>query len=156
MRHPVLRPNMGIASLSIRDFRGIDRLDLDFRGPDGHPNSLVVLAGPNGCGKTTVLEAALILVGGHELITGRRGRPAVRWGAENYEILADVQFANGNIRLVTFRNFLGLPCIRSRTGTSRHCGPPHSSATLPQPSGGPTLGPRTRSGIHSRKSSNPW
>jgi energy-coupling factor transporter ATP-binding protein EcfA2 len=83
------RPSIGIASLAIRDFRGIDRLELDFRGPDGHPNSLVVLAGPNGCGKTTVLEAALILAGGAKLITGPRGRRAIRRGAKDYEIFGE-------------------------------------------------------------------
>ncbi len=85
------RPSIGITSLSIRDFRGIDRLELDFRGPDGRPNSLVVLAGPNGCGKTSVLEAALILCGGAELITGNRGWPAIRRGAEDYNIHAEFQ-----------------------------------------------------------------
>ena len=67
-------PSVAITSLSIRDFRGIERLDLDFRRPDGQPNRLVVLAGPNGCGKTAVLEAALIATGGHRLNTGKRGR----------------------------------------------------------------------------------
>ncbi len=84
-------PSLGITSLSIRDFRGIDRLELDFRGPDGQPNSLVVLAGPNGCGKTTVLEAALILAGGPKLITGQRGRPAIRRGAKDYAISGNFQ-----------------------------------------------------------------
>lgn len=91
MSHPVQRPNVGIASLSIRDFRGIDQLDLDFRGPDGHPNSLVVLAGPNGCGKTAVLEAGLILIGGQGEITGPRGYEAIRRGAQEYEIRAEFQ-----------------------------------------------------------------
>jgi predicted ATPase len=77
-----------MTSLSIRDFRGIDQLELDFSGPDGEPNGLVVLAGPNGCGKTTVLEAGLIVAGGYELITGKRGRPAIRPGAKGYEIIA--------------------------------------------------------------------
>ena len=91
MSDPAQRPSVAIASLSIRDFRGLDRLELDFRGPDGHPNSLVVLAGPNGCGKTAVLEAALILAGGADLITGLRGRPATRRGANDYELQAEFQ-----------------------------------------------------------------
>lgn len=74
MSTPIQHSSIAIESLSIRDFRGIDRLELDFRGPDGHPNSLVVLGGPNGCGKTAVLEAALSLAGGAELMTGLRGR----------------------------------------------------------------------------------
>lgn len=94
MSNPVQRPSIAIASLAIRDFRGIDKLDLDFRGPDGHPNSLVVLAGPNGCGKTAVLEAALILAGGTKLITGLRGRRAIRRGATDYDIHAAFQLVD--------------------------------------------------------------
>jgi hypothetical protein len=94
MANANLRPSIGITSLSIRDSRGINRLELDFRGPDGRPNSLVVLAGPNGCGKTTVLEAAVILAGGPGLITGLRGRPAIRRGASDYAIRAGFQIGD--------------------------------------------------------------
>jgi energy-coupling factor transporter ATP-binding protein EcfA2 len=80
-----------MTSLSIRNFRGISELDLDFSGPDGEPNGLVVLAGPNGCGKTTALEAALIVSGGSDLITGKRGEAAIRRGADTYEITAGFQ-----------------------------------------------------------------
>jgi AAA domain, putative AbiEii toxin, Type IV TA system len=65
-------------------------------GPDGQPNGLVVLAGPNGCRKTTVLEAALIGAGGSKLITGKRGLPAIRHGANDYEIKAEFRDATGN------------------------------------------------------------
>jgi recombinational DNA repair ATPase RecF len=58
---PVSPPPIALTSLKLRDFRGIDSLDFDFRDPDGLPINLVVLAGPNGSGKTAVLEAALIL-----------------------------------------------------------------------------------------------
>jgi DNA repair ATPase RecN len=87
---PINNNNLPIAlkSLSIRDFRGIDHLELDFRSPDGLPNNLIVLAGPNGCGKTAVLEAALIAAGGAHLATGRRGKSAVRNGTESYSIQA--------------------------------------------------------------------
>ncbi len=79
---------VALTSLSIRDFRGIDRLDLDFRGPDGLPNNLIVLAGPNGSGKTAVLEAALIAAGGFKLATGPRGKRGIRKGASDYSIEA--------------------------------------------------------------------
>ena len=82
-------PPIALTTLSIRDFRGIEKLDLNFRGPDGLPNHLVVLAGPNGSGKTAVLEAALIAIGGHKLAVGPRGKPAIRKGAANYSITAD-------------------------------------------------------------------
>ncbi|HUT05032.1 MAG TPA: AAA family ATPase [bacterium] len=51
-----------IKSLKIRNFRCIGELDLDFTDPDGNPLDLVVLAGPNGCGKTSVLEVIKILL----------------------------------------------------------------------------------------------
>jgi predicted ATPase len=88
---PTSPPPIAIASLQIRDFRVIDSLDLDFRGPDGLPNNLVVLAGPNGSGKTTVLEAAVIAVSGHKLAVGSRGPRAVRSGAKDYEIRAEIR-----------------------------------------------------------------
>ena len=82
-------PPIALTSLSIRDFRGIDRLDLDFRGPDGLPNRLAVFAGPNGSGKTAVLEAALLACGGQSLLTGAHGVRAIRRGARTYEIHAE-------------------------------------------------------------------
>jgi predicted ATPase len=85
-----ISPAVGLKALSIRDFRGIESLDLDFRRPDGRPNRLVVLAGPNGCGKTTVLEAALMSVGGHMLASGPKGRKGVRKGAEDFLIRATI------------------------------------------------------------------
>src|SRR5271155_4234503 len=85
---PVDPPPIALTSLKIRDFRGIDSLDLDFRGPDGLPNNLVVLAGPNGSGKTAVLEAALIAAGGRKLAVGPSGKRAIRKGAVDYSIQA--------------------------------------------------------------------
>ncbi len=50
---------MKIKKITIRNLRGIDNLELNLTGPDDQPLDLVMLAGPNGCGKTTVLEAGL-------------------------------------------------------------------------------------------------
>lgn len=82
-------PAVALASLRIKNFRGIESLDLDFRGPDGLPNRLVVLAGPNGSGKSSVLEAGLILAGGSRLAVGHRGKKAIGKNAEDYHIKGD-------------------------------------------------------------------
>jgi len=87
-------PSIALASLSIKDFRGIESLELDFHGPDGNPNQLVVLAGPNGCGKTAVLEAGLLAASwseGSNLVTGPTDRRAIRYGSKLYRIRAQIQ-----------------------------------------------------------------
>ena len=84
-------PSIALTRLQIQNFRGIESLDLDFVGPDGKPNQLVVLAGPNGSGKTAVLEAALLAAGDSNLITGPSGRRAIRRGSDRYVIRAAFQ-----------------------------------------------------------------
>ena len=61
---------MRICKVKIRDFRAVRDLELNFLGPDDKPLDLVLLAGPNGCGKTSVLEACLLAVG-HKVALGR-------------------------------------------------------------------------------------
>ena len=98
MAHPS-PPPIALMDLKIRDFRGVEQLDLDFRGPDGLPNNLIVLAGPNGSGKTTVLEAALIAAGGHKLTVGPRGRRAIRKGTSDYLIEAHLWAGNSESKI---------------------------------------------------------
>jgi len=93
-------PPIALTSLSIRDFRGIADLDLDFCGPDGLPNQLIVLAGPNGIGKTAVLEAGLLACGGYALMTGSRGREAVRKGRKTYQIEAQIVHQETSLRVI--------------------------------------------------------
>ncbi len=83
-------PSIALTALKIRDFRGIVNLDLDFRGPDGSPNRLVVLGGPNGCGKTSVLEAAILVLDDTDLILRGIGSTDVRRGAEHAWIEGEV------------------------------------------------------------------
>lgn len=82
-----------LTELEITNFRGIEHLILSFRDPNGAPSPLVVLAGPNGCGKTAALEAILVAAGYHELARGKTGPPAVRSGTDDYLIRAT--FLNG-------------------------------------------------------------
>jgi len=66
-RRPVLAPK--IHRIRIEKFRRIgDMLELDLRTPRGRPSPLAVLAGPNGCGKTSVLEAVLLGLGQEALV----------------------------------------------------------------------------------------
>ena len=106
-------PPIALASLSIRDFRGVDHLDLDFRGPDRLPNQLIVLAGPNGSGKTAVLEAALIATGGKKLVVGPTGRRAIRTGAIDFEIAASFREGETEFKVEgSSQGFPRLPLIR--------------------------------------------
>jgi predicted ATPase len=116
-------PTVAMTSLSIREFRGIERLDLNFCGPDGNPNRLVVLAGPNGCGKTAVLEAALIVTGGYKLAAGARGKRAVRRGANEYYIKGNFEIQDTFAVLFNEKAF-------SVSDSSRD-GPPRPDQRLP-------------------------
>jgi len=80
---------MKIKKISITNFRGIvDTLNLDFVGPDDKPLDIVVLAGPNGCGKTSVLEACIFALG-YQSLLGQRGQPVfnIRSGCSDFEIM---------------------------------------------------------------------
>ena len=76
---------MKIKKIHIRDFRGIEELEVDLVHPSGNVLDLAVFAGPNGSGKTSVLEACLISLGRSDLI-GDRPDNDVRSGATNFEI----------------------------------------------------------------------
>lgn len=79
-----------LREIEIKDFRGIEDLHLSFVGPDGKASSIVVVAGPNGSGKTTVLEACLLVAGvpaiTRDLVTGAIDHRAIRNGADSFLI----------------------------------------------------------------------
>lgn len=80
-----------LRNLHIEGFRGVDSLDLSFVGPNDRPSRVVVIMGPNGSGKTTVLEAGLIACGQSKLLRGSNGKQAIRIGANDYLIRAEFQ-----------------------------------------------------------------
>ncbi|MCC6156918.1 MAG: AAA family ATPase [Deltaproteobacteria bacterium] len=82
---------MKIERVEITNFRGIDHLALDFVDPAGKPLDLVVLAGPNGCGKTSVLEACLLSCEYQALPHGKEGNSFnIGLKSENAEIIIDI------------------------------------------------------------------
>lgn len=81
--------------LRIRNFRGIESLEIEFEGTDQKASPIMVLTGPNGCGKTAVLEACLIVAGQSELAYGRVGKDAAKQGAEDYEIVGLFDTSSG-------------------------------------------------------------
>jgi energy-coupling factor transporter ATP-binding protein EcfA2 len=78
---------MRITRVQIGNFRGIQSLDLEFTNPAGKPLDLVVLAGPNCCGKTTVLEACLAALDRGFLARQKwDDAQAIHLGAEGWDI----------------------------------------------------------------------
>jgi hypothetical protein len=68
--------------IRIENFRRIQvPLELDLVAPKGEPSRTIVLAGPNGSGKTTVLEAILLGLGMESLIVRdlEKSKRAQRW-----------------------------------------------------------------------------
>ncbi|MBS0211444.1 MAG: AAA family ATPase [Planctomycetes bacterium] len=76
----------GISEVAIRNFRGIEDLTLKFEQPSGYPTQVGVIAGPNGSGKTSVLEACLAAGAHRDLVKGQLGKSAVRFGQADYQI----------------------------------------------------------------------
>ena len=93
-------PNMntvpiGIRKLKIENFRGVEELKLSFLTASETVSEIVVLAGPNGCGKTTVLEACLLAAGHQDIVRGAIGREGVREGAADYQVTASISTPYG-------------------------------------------------------------
>ena len=86
---------MKIKHVEIRNLRGIDHLELDLTGPDNQPLDLVMLAGPNGCGKTTVLEACLWAIKQEKRLP-LRPVPS----GQQYEIILTLRVEDEDVRIV--------------------------------------------------------
>ena len=52
-----------ILKVDLENFRLFDKLELDFTNAKDEPLKLVVFVGPNGCGKTSILEACILGLG---------------------------------------------------------------------------------------------
>lgn len=99
-----------IERIEIKDFRGISHLALDLT--DGaQPLDRVVLAGPNGSGKTSVLEAIALGLGAGELLPADSAPlpEQVRFGAEEFEVRLGVWRHDHHDELATNSSILALP-----------------------------------------------
>lgn len=74
---------IGIRTIETTNFRNIEHLKLDFTGADGGPSEIVVIAGPNGCGKTAVLEACLFALGFRGVMDKTTVMQSIRNGADS-------------------------------------------------------------------------
>ncbi len=85
------RPPLHIDHLTIRNFRGIDDLTIEFRR-EVEEGGVAVLAGDNGCGKTSVLEAILLVLGQAQLLPEDAApiEHQVRFGARDFLVQAEI------------------------------------------------------------------
>lgn len=130
---------MKIAKVLIEDFRQIDRLELDFTDADGKARDLCLIAGPNSCGKTTVLDALAAALGPTtEFHTTRPGftltkGSIVRKGAEFSKVTVRLQFTDDEVAAT--RDLYSkagdetvVPDVREVTLTWRYPDPEHRSS----------------------------
>src|SRR5438270_11912941 len=90
-------PRVAIREIEIENFRGIEHLSLSFATPGGDASDIAVLAGPNGSGKTTVLEACLLALGRGRLIPEGDERRWIRSGCTSYLIRGVLDGPEGRI-----------------------------------------------------------
>lgn len=76
---------MRIKRLVVTDFRNIERKEVVI--PDGE--HVIAVVGPNGIGKTSLLEAMSVLDGGKGML-GAEGREQVRQGTKNWGVFVEL------------------------------------------------------------------
>ncbi|MBN2498689.1 MAG: AAA family ATPase [Deltaproteobacteria bacterium] len=83
--------------LEIENFRSIRQEIIDFNSPKGTPSPVFVLGGPNGSGKTTVLEAVLLAASHPELVIGPKSMDALRAGQTRGSIRAEFRLPDRSV-----------------------------------------------------------
>jgi energy-coupling factor transporter ATP-binding protein EcfA2 len=104
------RARFRIDRIHIKDFRGIDDLTLTLSG-EGEHGGLAVLAGDNGCGKTSALEAVLLALGQGSLLPNDSASldEQVRFGAADFDV--EVHLSGAAV---------GRPDVRANREALRH------------------------------------
>ena len=87
------RAPLHIDELHIQSFRGIDDLRVRFPHEEDETGGVSVFAGDNGCGKTAVLEAVLLVLGKRDLLPEDSGPldEQIAFGADDFAIEAVVR-----------------------------------------------------------------
>jgi len=93
------KPRAAIRSIEIKNFRSIDSLSLSFVGPDDEVSQTIVIGGPNGSGKTSVLEACLIAAQHQELVAASSEVRAKHLYEQDFSLQAELQVANTRIKV---------------------------------------------------------
>ncbi len=88
-------PNLKVLRLSLTGFRNHPRLDVDLT------NAPVVITGPNGLGKTNILEALSLLTPGRGLRGAAYSEMAAQGGDGAFSIFAQVSGAQGAVGIGT-------------------------------------------------------
>lgn len=121
------RGPLHVLHASIRDFRGIEELELDF--PEGDApgeGGVMVLGGDNGSGKTSVLEALALGLGQGDLLPPGRATLAeqVRFGCRDFTISLKIARGDQKFALTSQRGILEQPVVLRtpdmKLGLSRH------------------------------------
>jgi energy-coupling factor transporter ATP-binding protein EcfA2 len=90
------KPRLRIRKLSMENFRGIDHLELEFIDHHNEALDLVVFAGGNGVGKTSVLEMLLLILGQKEVWFGKDSlEDQVRFGTHDFILSVEIDRPNG-------------------------------------------------------------
>jgi energy-coupling factor transporter ATP-binding protein EcfA2 len=72
---------MKLHSLKIDNFRAIDHLELDFTDSLSRPRPVTLIVGPNGSGKTSILDAVQVVISTLENPYQPRLREGLEWSA---------------------------------------------------------------------------
>lgn len=96
---------MFLQKLVLENVRSIERLELPFLDEEGEVRRWTFILGENGCGKSTILRAAALLLAGSDALPELLGDPDswIRNGKDECVISADLVTAKKEVRSVKLR-----------------------------------------------------
>lgn len=97
---------MFLRGLTIKNVRSIREAALDFTTSEGSLRRWTMLLGENGCGKSTVLRSAALVLAGSDALPHLLGPDPDSWirhKAKTAEIQAEIQTQRGDLRTISLR-----------------------------------------------------